>query len=419
MTLIKMHFLQLLNSVYTEVASKLSGNFSGGAGAKFGTGVSGVNLSETALNALLYAKFTTFSTSMKVFIVELEKKALNNPDEYGSLLWECINAWTGVRRQLLGPSIAEEVRRMEPTSSDLVKLARSGCAYLRSVCMNEWALFRECFAYSGQEEIYRYLESMCDYLYDSLRPGILHEPKLEVLCELCNVLQALISLDGDEGDEESVEYQQEGAGRTTTARNARLGDMTMTEDSFDLTLPESAMAQQAGHSSDNDTNNDEAYLPPSGSLRFSELLSTVLQDTQTRLVFRAQYVIEAEVLHYVPKPDDLDYPGKLQKRRKAAAAAKGKGKEAAPILSLSQWQREHGGYNAMGVVEEDGVVEFKLPPEEIMEDWYPTLRKTLWILSRLHSYVNVSFDITRPAELRYAIDFSSSLQFSKTSLEKQ
>jgi hypothetical protein len=388
MTLIKMHFLQLLNSVYIEVASKLSGSFSGAAGSKSGGGVSGINLSETALKALLYAKFTTLSTSTKVFVVELEKKALKNPDEYGSLLSECINAWTGVRRQLLGPIIAEEVRRMDPSSSDLVKLARSGCAYLRNVCMNEWTLFREFFAYSGQEDIYRYLESMCDYLYDSLRPRILHEPKLEVLCELCNVLQALISLDGDEGDDEDIEDQQEGG---IGKRDLRQGDITMTEDSFDLTIAESSMARRANASGNNDLEDEDAVLPSGGSLRFSELLSTVLQDTQTRLVFRAQYVIEAEVLQYAPKLEDLDYPGKLQRKRKAAAAAKGKGREETPILSLSQWQREHGGYNAMGVVEEDGVVEFKLPPEDIMEDWYPTLRKTLWILSKLHSYVNVSF----------------------------
>lgn len=385
MTLIKMHFLQLLNSVYVEVAAKLSGNF-GGPASKVTSGISGVNLSETALNALLYAKFSSLSNSTKVFTVELEKRALRNPDEYGSLLTDCITAWTGVRRQLLGPTIAEEVRRMDPSNSDLVKLARSGCAYLRNVCMNEWNLFREFFAYSGQEEVYRYLESLCDYLYDSLRPRILHETKLEVLCELCNVLQALISLDGDEGDEKDIEQQGDGSGQMSVPRSVRKGDITMTEDSFDLTLPDSTTAQRAIQAEDDFF----ATLPQPGTLRFSELLSTVLQDSQTRLVFRAQYVIEAEVLHYAPKPEDLDYPGKLQKKRKEAAANKGKGKEVRATTSLSRWQREHGGYNAMGIVEEDGVVEFKLPPDEIMEDWYPTLRKTLWILSKLHSYVNVS-----------------------------
>lgn len=277
---------------------------------------------------------------------------------------------------------------MDPSNSDLVKLARSGCAYLRNVCMSEWTLFRDFFAYSGQEEVYRYLETMCDYLYDSLRPRILHETKLEVLCELCNVLQALIALDGDEGDDEVVDDQQEGESEGLALRGMRKGDATITEDSFDFTLANSSTARRANQSGN--LAEEDGLLPPPGSLRFSELLSTVLQDTQTRLVFRAQYVIESEVLHYSPKPEDLDYPGKLQKKRKAMALSKGKGRESKTALSLSQWQKEHGGQNAMGIVEEDGVVEFKLPPEEVMEDWYPTLRKTLWILSKLHSYVNVS-----------------------------
>jgi hypothetical protein len=376
MTLIKMHFLQLLNSLYVEVASKLSGNV-GGYSTK--GSLTGVNLSETALDALFYAKFSSLSASTRVYIVELEKRALRNPDEYGSLLQECVGAWTNIRHQLLGPSIAEEVRRMDPQNSDLVKLARSGCAYLRNVCTNEWNLFREFFAYSGHDEIYRYLESICDYLYDSLRPRILHETKLEVLCELCNVMQALISLDGD-GDDEEEDESPEGS---MVARGGQKGDFTTTESSFDLTVDDGTARRP-----DHDGQDEVEDAPTSGGrLRFSELLSTVLQDTQTRLVFRAQYIIEAEVLKYAPKPEDLDYPARLE--RSKLEADKGKGK-ARPTQSLSQWQREHGGHNAMGIVEEDGVVEFKLPPEELMENWYPTLRKTLWILSKLHSYVNVS-----------------------------
>src|ERR1700691_2249342 len=40
-----------------------------------------------------------------------------------------------------------------------------------------------------------YLENLCDYLYDDLRPRILHEPRLTALCEVCTVLQALMVLD--------------------------------------------------------------------------------------------------------------------------------------------------------------------------------------------------------------------------------
>lgn len=246
---------------------------------------------------------------------------------------------------------------------------------MRNVCTNEWNIFREFFRYSGQDEIYHYLESLCDHLYDSLRPRILHEPKLEVLCELCNVLQALISLDGDAEDdeEEAGQNDEAGSGETSMVARNKYLDNTITEDSsFDITLPNIE-----------DTGDD---LPGRGGrLRFSELLNTVLQDAQTRLVFRAQSVMEAEVLNYVPKADDLDYPAIL--KPEVQDGVKGKGKER---MSLANWQKENGGANAMGVVEEDGVIVFRTPPDEVMETWYPTLRKTLWVLSRLHSYVNVS-----------------------------
>lgn len=48
-----------------------------------------------------------------------------------------------------------------------------------------------------------------------------------------------------------------------------------------------------------------------GRLHISRLLRMVLQDAQTRLFFKAQSIIQAEIRYYVPKPEDLAYPEKL------------------------------------------------------------------------------------------------------------
>ena len=48
-----------------------------------------------------------------------------------------------------------------------------------------------------------------------------------------------------------------------------------------------------------------------GRLHISRLLQMVLQDAQTRLFFKAQSIIQAEIRYYVPRPDDLAYPDKL------------------------------------------------------------------------------------------------------------
>jgi hypothetical protein len=41
--------------------------------------------------------------------------------------------------------------------------------------------------------------------------------------------------------------------------------------------------------------------------------------------------------------------------------------------------------------DEDDAVLLSLPPPEAQESWYPTLRVTLWVLSCLYTYVDVSY----------------------------
>jgi len=52
-----------------------------------------------------------------------------------------------------------------------------------------------------------------------------------------------------------------------------------------------------------------------GQLHISHLLQMVLQDAQTRLFFKAQSVIQADIRYYTPKPEDLAYPDKLVGKR--------------------------------------------------------------------------------------------------------
>jgi hypothetical protein len=109
----------------------------------------------------------------------------------------------------------------------------------------------------------QYLETLCDYLYDDLRPRILHEPRLTVLCEVCTVLQALMVLDQPLDDE--IEEDEE--------------------------------------------KSDEL-----GRLHIRHILQMVLQDAQTRLFFKAQAVIQSEIRYYAPTAQDLAYPDKLAGR---------------------------------------------------------------------------------------------------------
>lgn len=122
----------------------------------------------------------------------------------------------------------------------------------------------------------QYLENLCDYLYDDLRPRILHEPRISVLCDVCTVIQALMVLDvpnvesDEEEDVSGPKFEDEDGTFTPRRRQKGLG-----------------------------------------RLHISRLLQMVLQDAQTRLFFKAQSIIQAEIRYYVPKPEDLAYPNKL------------------------------------------------------------------------------------------------------------
>jgi len=132
-----------------------------------------------------------------------------------------------------------------------------------------------------------------------------------------------------------------------------------------------------------------------GRLRFSILLRTILQDTQTRLVFRAQAVIQSQVLHYVPTSEDLDYPSILEKKALAS------GKE--PLWKLEDLDESNMSTPAMagsGVDVREKEKRFRIPNETQMKWWFPTLRRTVWVLARLNTFVNVSslslsFDVAR------------------------
>ncbi|GAA5916133.1 hypothetical protein JCM5296_007314 [Sporobolomyces johnsonii] len=350
MTLIKMYFVSTIRKIAAEATEKMTGK----------------DLSETALHALLYAKFQAPSTSLRILLVELEKRAELDPNEYEALRSECYQTWFTARVALLGSGLAEEVRRMDPAGSELIKLAKAGCNHLRGVCMAEWALYKQFFS-TGENEVYEFLETLCDHLYDSLRPRILHEPRLDALCELCTVLGAMMALDADTGLAEADEDEDEilSPASELADRDPDLSSLSLVSRASTRTVPGVARRPRT-----------------LGRLRFSVLLQTILQDTQTRLVFRAQAVIQSEVLHYQAAPADLEYPEILERESGGRAGVLW---EPTPVLA----QAEDGETGAREG-ERDKERKFRVQSDDAMRNWFPTLRRTVWVLARLNNYVDNS-----------------------------
>ncbi|WAQ88919.1 hypothetical protein PtA15_10A342 [Puccinia triticina] len=185
MTLIKLYYTNQMKSLSRQVQEKLQINQQS---------LSNLKREET----LLYEKFRTLSEEMRPLISQVKKRYLFDRDEYGALLSEFFSSWVSTRGQLLHARIKIEINRIQINHQqvpDLISLATTGCNYMRLVCTAKWNLFKSFFPKTGEEELFVYLESLCNYLYDLLRPQILHEQKLDLLCHLATISNALIAMD--------------------------------------------------------------------------------------------------------------------------------------------------------------------------------------------------------------------------------
>lgn len=196
------------------------------------------------------------------------------------------------------------------------------------------------------------MENLCDYLYDDLRPRILHEPRLTALCEVCTVLQALMVLDV-----------------------AALPDALSSEE-------DEAIVDELAIDLDNPPPNKFANKSGLGRLHISHLLQMILQDAQTRLFFKAQAVIQSDIRYYPAKPEDLRYPEKLIG---PYSPLRSKRSLIDPPIAARQ------PASSTEIKEKESISQiFSSPSLDRKDTWFPTLRKVVWVLSQLHEFVKVN-----------------------------
>ncbi|KAF8981652.1 Golgi transport complex subunit 3 [Entomortierella lignicola] len=327
MTLIKMHLITKLRALSAEVASKKP------------VLAKGESMKPAMERTLFYVKFRAIAPPLRSLIAELEKRCVSHK-EYNSLLNDCYNCYFSVRQQHLSSIIVSKIQEMGPSQQDKLKFARNGLAYLTSVCMEEYSLFYSFFN-TGESELYGYLDTLIGYLYDYLRPRIIHENKIDILSELCVVM------------------------------NIQQSDIPIDENSH---------------------------------LAFGHLIRNMLQDTQHRLVYRAQAFIRSEIQGYKPTPNVLDYPARLQVPPPIPANTESLSKTAtsqytnrpSDVESIAESIPEissptpslassiTGGYFSSPTINQFDET------STMYQGWYPTLQKTLWLLTKIYKCVEQS-----------------------------
>ena len=121
---------------------------------------------------LLYTRFRSVSSPLSPLLGELERRANAHPEELSALLSECHTAYFSARKGLLVSRIVEEIKGLDPGRTELVELVnyilrrysfgshsntcidktRSGCSYLKQLCMDEFDLYRAFFD-SGEDQL--------------------------------------------------------------------------------------------------------------------------------------------------------------------------------------------------------------------------------------------------------------------------
>ena len=295
-------------------------------------------LNDTTMSALLYAKFRVGAPELKRIGLEIQKRVVlpagaepGAEAEYQSLMNELYQSYSTTRGRLILPIVTKkigEIAQAPSSSTDLVAFARSSISYIRGICFDEYDLWAEWF--DGEGGLYDFLEAICEPLYDHLRPRTIHETQILKLCELCTLIQTRY-MEDEEEDAEPIETNR---------------------------------------------------------LDFTALIHPALEDAQTRLVFLALAVLRDDIEHYKPKPEDLDYPAK----GKQASLSGTKSNQ--PALSgrkaSSNGPQTPMPKTPMVVEEEDGLdSRWSFGAETAFKDWYPTLRKAIWLLSKIYRLVHV------------------------------
>ncbi|OJD34630.1 golgi complex component cog3 [Diplodia corticola] len=125
---------------------------------------------------------------------------------------------------------------------------------------------------------------------------------------------------------------------------------------------------------------EEEYEPvESVRLKFADLILPALEDAQTRLVFLTLSILRDEIEYYKPKPEDLDYHSRNRKPSEAD--------QTGPVLSGKKTTNGPMMIPA-GLEDEDGDSRWAFNAEAAFRDWYPTLRKAIWLLSKIYRLVN-------------------------------
>lgn len=228
--------------------------------------------------SLYYGKFQSVSSKVKFVLNNLEDREDKN-EQYKNVLSDCKKSFFAQRLPILNVAVGKALNELkEKYQKDHSALFRSCSLFTLKVCQDEATCYSYFFS-KQSSQLNDYLGTLCQHLYDTLRPNLITINHIEVLCELCGILR-------------------------TELLNEKVMDM-----------------YQLG--------------------KYVEVIRQLWQDVEERLVFRTNVFFQHDLLNYKPSPGDLAYPEKLEQMECIAVELKERSDSRSSVVSLESQEVAH------------------------------------------------------------------------------
>lgn len=212
--------------------------------------------SAVVINSIINNKFSESMTIIYSPFFELYKRSFGDDDDISNLLEDVYNQYQTTRLKLVKSYIIDPYLKNVDFTDPVNKLTQSVLSFYAGLLGKELEIYEKAFFLPPTElldglnndsnmiQMHRFFESILESMYYSLRNKIIRENDIDTLCDLINIIQSYF-IDEQAGDEEN-------------------------------------------------TNNLTFYPKPN----FEILFKPLLEDVQTRLVFRVQIYLEANIVNY-------------------------------------------------------------------------------------------------------------------------
>lgn len=273
--------------------------------------ISSTKAKSVTQDALLYTRFGTDAEFLYDVSADLINRA-DNKDELEGLVSDCFNFYFGIRTKLIQPKIWEHLKISIDTKKTLVQFAQGNISFFTKIFRDEFELFHRIFPKDSKDALLHWFQSLSEPLSDTLRNSILREGSISSLCELATLLDKYYEYDDDEEQFEA--------------------NLSTYEDS----------------------------KPSFENVDLGEIFHPILQDVQSRLVFRAQVYVDENIVKYKPSFKDFQ----IGHRRK----------------SETQEANEADADSSFAITTN----------RNAMKDCYPPLSKGISLLSKIYQLVTSS-----------------------------